>query len=154
RRAARRVRGRAGLLHRLHAGVADGRVDRGLLGARPRAGSAFAAGSKGFVAVDRAQRVELTAAAGIIAYALGCALGDYGKIPHLTYQPAEHRFFLAARTSGAVMGYAGQWLWALLFAALVAGATWFVLGRRRANVAPRGVALASAWAGTAFALAL
>jgi hypothetical protein len=99
------------------------------------------------------QRTYVTVCAGVIAYMLAYAGTDYAKVPHLYYFQLEREWRLATRLPGLPSGYVGLWLWAMLAAAVVAGATWIGLRWRRRELSGRALGLLLAWSVTATVLA-
>jgi len=103
--------------------------------------------------MPRWQRVFAVSCAAAIAYALTYVLVDYAKIPRPIYDPLARTFSMGTRPVGVPIGYVGLWGYALLAGALVAGAAWLLLARRRAPLAGRVLGLLGAWTATAWLLA-
>jgi hypothetical protein len=103
--------------------------------------------------MPRWQRATLAAAAGIVAYAIVYFLTDYGHLVRPVFFPAEGTWRWLSRPTGTQMGYYGMWGEAAIAGALAAGATWLACGLRKSPVRERTLALALAWAGTAFVIA-
>jgi hypothetical protein len=99
------------------------------------------------------QRLTLSSCAAIVAYMLTYVGVDYAKLGHPYYFPFE-RSFRVGVFQGVPMGYVGLWLYALLAAAAVFGATFAVLSLRRAPAGERTLGLALAWTVTATMLAI
>jgi hypothetical protein len=100
------------------------------------------------------QRAYLAVCAGIVGFTLGYVIVDYLKIPRVFHFQHEHDLGWRRTVSDPVpSGYVGLWLWALIaglvLAAVALGVTRFV----KRPLAERGLGLALAWAGTAFAIA-
>jgi hypothetical protein len=98
-----------------------------------------------------APRAYLAGCAAIIGFALGYALPAFGRLANLYYDPIARRFLVGARPGPLPMGYLGQVLWGAGCALAGAGATWAVVGRRRAP-SESSLGLAAAWALTALVL--
>ena len=103
--------------------------------------------------MPRWQRVHLAVAAGIVGFAITYFLVDYGHLPHVVYSPLERTFRWMERSRGAPMGYYGMWIDAGIAGLACAGVAWLASGLAK-TVPPRVLALALAWAGTAFAISI
>jgi hypothetical protein len=103
--------------------------------------------------MPRWQRAHLAACAAIVGFAIVYFLADYAHLPRPIFAPGDGTWRWASRATGLAMGYYGQWGEASLAGALAGGATYLISAARKSPVRERTLALAFAWAATAFVIA-
>lgn len=100
------------------------------------------------------QRIYLAVCSGLIGFAIGYVLCDFGAWPRLTYFPYERSWRFVAGYPGEIpMAYVGTLLWGL-GGGVSGGLAGYAAARLARRALPdRWLVLAGAWALAAFAYA-